>query len=326
MESRRETRDDLILGPCDLEDEIITADLTGTSGSVTDTTTYPVDAQAGNTLIASVDGGDEQTVTFTTAISRGRAVTTNTWPLTTQNGLTEIVTIDGGSPQTVTFSGAITLATEIAAQLDAQLSGATASVVGGQAVIYSNSKGPSSSVAIGTGTCDLTWGTPDTCNYADDVAAEINEQIVGASASVDSGQSVITSDSSGLASSVAINEDDSTSDLTWDDPVAGTGQSATWPKGTLLARNTTTPPYKLSAYSDSGANGLNDPVAVLSHELVFSVSGDLSDQVIKGGKVNMNKLSKLDDPTPVGRLVLDKLIKNTGIIPKTVNDSTVYED
>lgn len=322
MQTTHETRDDLILGYAEFEDETITADLTGTAGSVTDTTTYPVVSQATNTEKVTVDGGTEQTVTFTDAFDRGRAVSSNEWPLSTQDTLTEKVTIDGGSEQTVTFSGAITTAAQAAAQMDAQLTGCSVVVVGTDVVIYSDSQGASSSVAIGTGTTDMTWETPDTCNTAADIAAQMNAQLTGCTVEVSSGQTKITSDTTGLTSSVAIGT--GTCDLTWDTAVAGTGQSAIWPKGTLLARNTST--EKMSAYADGGSNGLDEPVAVLPHSLTFAASGDLRVRVLKKGTVNKDRLSKLDDATDIGTLVFDKLIKNTGIIPQTVRDLTVLDN
>lgn len=205
---------------------IITADLTGTAGSITDTTTYAV---------------------------------------TDQDGLTCIVTVDGVA-QTVTFSGATTTALQVAAQLNDQLVGASAVVTGGQVVITSDSTGPNSSVAVAAGTGDLEW----------------------------------------------------------DDAVAGTGDPATWPKGTLLARNSSTKKYE--KYSDSGTLTRNTPIAVLPHAITFAASGDLATQIAKGGKVNQNKLSKLSDSTAIDTLVLDKLMANSNIIPQAVRNTSVFDD
>jgi hypothetical protein len=321
METQQETRDDLVLGPCEYEDELITADLTGTAGSVTDTTTYPVTSQKTNTEKVTIDGGSEQTVTFSENYDQAAVTDDTTYPCADQDGNTEKVTIDGGSEQTVTFAGETTTAAQVAPQMDAQLSGCKVEVVGGQVKITSDSKGSGSSVAIGTGTCDLSWGTPADENSAEDIARQLNEQLTGCYAEVSGGQVKITSDSSGPTSSVAIGT--GTCDLTWDTAVAGTGQSATWPKGTVLARNTST--KKLSAYADGGSNGLDEPVAVLREALTFAASGDLSTRVIKAGPINKNKLSKLDDSSAIDTLVFDKLIKNTGIALRAVRDLSVSE-
>jgi hypothetical protein len=221
MITTHETRDDLILGKCDYEPELVTADLTGTAGSITSATNETVD-QDTKTLVVSVDGGANQTVTF-----------------------------DG------------------------------------------------------------------TTNTAALIAEQANAQLDGCSVEVSGGHVKITSDSTGLGSSIAIDVS-STATLTWDAAVAGTGQSATWPKGTLLARNTST--KKMGPYSDSGSNGLNEPTAVLPHSLTFAASGDLSVRVIKGGHLNKTKLSKLDDSTAIDTLVFDKLIKNSGITFEAVKD------
>jgi len=312
---------DLAMGDNTFREELITADLTGTAGSVTDTTTYPVATQATKTEKVTVDGGTEQTVTFTTANDRARVVDTTTYPVTDQDTKTEKVTIDGGSEQTVTFSGTLTTAAAIAAQMDAQLTGCSVVVEGGQIAIYSDTKGASGSVAIGTGTCDLTWATPADVNTAEDIAEELNAQLTGCYAAVVGGQVKITSDSTGPLSSVAIGT--GTATLTWDTAVAGTGQTATMAKGTLLGRNSST--KKLGVYSDSGSNDLNNPRFVLADELVFAASGDLKANVITGGKVNQSSLVKHDDTTAIDTLVLDKLRAN-GVEPVKTTDHSVYDN
>lgn len=233
METQQETRDDLVLGPCVYEDETLTADLTGTAATITDTTTYAV--------------GDQDTKTEKVTINDGSG---ESWD---------------GVEQTVTFAGTTTTALQVAAQMNDQLDGCSVNVVGGQVVITTDKTGPDCSIEIGTGTCDLTWDTA----------------------------------------------------------VAGTGQSATWPKGTLLGRNSST--KKLQPYADGGASGLDEPVAVVREALTFAASGDLRTRVIKAGPLAKNKLSKLDDATAIDTLVFDKLLKNTGITLHTVRDLSVSE-
>ena len=124
--------DDMILGPADYDDEVLTADLTGTAGTVTDTTVYPAATQATKTEKVTVDAGTEQTVTFTTDIDQARIADTTTYPVADQDTNTEKVTVDGGSEQTVTFAGVTTSAASVASQMDAQLSGCSVVVEGGQ--------------------------------------------------------------------------------------------------------------------------------------------------------------------------------------------------
>lgn len=192
-----------------------------TAGSVTDTTTYPVATQATKTEKVTVDSGTEQTVTFTTAINVGTVTSSNAFPVSTQDTLTEKVTIDGGSEQTVTFSGAITTAAQAAAQMDAQLTGCKVAVVGDNIVITSDTQGASSSVAIGTGTTDITWATPVVVNTAAGVAAEINAQLTGCKAAVVGGQVKITSDTTGILSTIEIGT--GTATLTWAAASDGSG-------------------------------------------------------------------------------------------------------
>ena len=206
--------------------------------------------------------------------------------------------------------------------MDAQLSGCKVVVEGGQVAIYSDSKGASSSVAIGTGTCALTWGTPADVNSAEDIALQMNAQLDDCSVEVTGGQVKITSDTSGPTSSVTIGT--GTADLTWDTAVAGTGQSATWAKGTLLARNTST--KKIVPYADGGGSGADEPVAVLPYAITYTSSGDKRVRILKKGRVRKEQLSKLDDATAIDTLVYDKLIQNSGIIPVSARDHSAYDN
>jgi hypothetical protein len=99
-------------------------------------------------------------VTEVIAPTAGTVTDTTTYPVADQDTLTEKVTVDGGSEQTVTFAGATTTAAQVAAQMGAQLTGVTVEVAAGQVKITSNTTGLSSTVAIGTGTCGLTWAAP----------------------------------------------------------------------------------------------------------------------------------------------------------------------
>ena len=222
-----ETRDDLMLGPCDFNDETVTADLTGTAASVTS---------------ASGETDDDSTKTLLVTVTDGSG---QSWD---------------GVEQTVTY--------------------------------------------------------PASCDTALEKAAAINDQCKGCHADVDTGHVVIATDISGPGVTIAIGE--GTATTVWGDAVAGTGNPATWPKGTLLARNTST--KKMGAYSASGSNGLNDPVAVLPVAATWTASGDLALRVIRGGKLNQTKLSVLGSSSAVDTLVIDKLIKNSSITVQPVRD------
>lgn len=231
--NRRETRDDLILSEPQLRDEVITADLTGTAASVTSSSGETDDDSANTLLFTVTDGSGEA------------------WD---------------GVEQTVTYPANTDTALEKAAAINDQGKGIHADVSGSNVVIETDITGPGVTIAIGSGTATMVWGTP----------------------------------------------------------VAGTGDPATWPKGTLLARNSST--LKMNKYADSGANDTNNPRAVLPHDLTFSASGDLATQVLVGGKVNETKLSKLSDATAISKAVLDKLIMNSNIVPQTVRNTSVFDD
>jgi len=110
------------------EDQLLTSDITGTQGTITDTTTYAV---------------------------------------TDQDGLTSIVTVNDGSgeawdgvAQTVTFAGATTTALQVAAQMNDGLKGCSSVVTGGQVVITNDLSGSTSTISVAAGTGGLTWATP----------------------------------------------------------------------------------------------------------------------------------------------------------------------
>lgn len=222
-----ETRDDLILGPCDYKDETLVADLTGTAATVTS---------------ASGETDDDSTKTLILTITDGSG---QAWD---------------GVAQTVTY--------------------------------------------------------PASCDTALEKAAAINDQCTGCHADVDTGHVVIATDLTGLGVTIAIGE--GTGTMVWGTAVAGTGQVATWPKGTLLARNTST--KLMSAYNASGSNGLDDPVAVLPVATTWTASGNKAARVIRGGHLNETKLSVLGSSAAVDTLVIDKLIKNSSITVNPVRD------
>lgn len=157
----------------------ITASTNATAASV-ESTDGPFVLAAGDTIVIDVDNVGNATATFDAAA--GSETDTTSYPVADQDGLTEVFTIDGGTAQTVTFTGAHTTALQIAASINTQLVGASASGASGQVVVTSDTMGTGSSVAIGTGTCALTWaaataGTGDAVNIAAVTAAEVKTVI-----------------------------------------------------------------------------------------------------------------------------------------------------
>lgn len=306
------THDDLVIGEGDYRDELVTVTLSAAAGSVEDTTAYPVVDQSTKTEKVTVDGGAEQTVTFTTAIKRGHAVAAaDQFPLSTQNSLTEKVTLNGGSEQTVTFSGVLTTAAHIAAAMDAQLSGCKVVVEDGAVHIYCDTPGATSAVVIGTGTTDLVWASPAAINTAEDIAKEMNDQLTGCEVAVSSGQVKITSDSTGAGSSVSIGT--GTAGLTWDTAVDGTANTGALLKGTLLARNSST--TKLVPYVSGGGNATGTPIAVLPAAETWTTTGDKRLRCLFGGRVIQENLVAHDVAGAVPIAAIQTLISNSTIVP-----------
>jgi len=223
------------------------ANAAGTAGYQADSTTYPVTTQAGLTSLMTIDGGTQQTVTFTTAIDQGNITDTTAWPLGDQVGLTVVITIDGGTPQTLTIAGTTTTAAHMAAEITALLVGGSAAVVGGQVVVTSNSLGPASAVAATAGTGGTSWAAGATVNNAAGIASEMNAQLDDCAVSVATSQLLVTSDLTGSTSSVLAAA--GTGGLTWAAAVAGTGDLTTPPgnsRGSFRAVTTT-------GYTDLGA-------------------------------------------------------------------------
>jgi hypothetical protein len=132
---------------------------TGPTSAEKITSAAPFNLEAADTFSLDIDNGGADAVTFDAAAAD--VTDTTTYPCSDQDGLTEKVTIDGGEEQTVTFSGATTTLAAVVLQMNAQLKYCRVEDVGSQVKITTDKKGTGASVAIGTGTCTLSWGTPN---------------------------------------------------------------------------------------------------------------------------------------------------------------------
>jgi len=196
----------------EVTEEFVAPAIDATSATVTSTNAATYNMAPGDTLVIDTDNGGNETCTWDAASAT--VTDTTSYPCADQDGLTEVVTIDGGSPQTVTFSGATTTAVGVAAQLNTGLVGCSVDVVGGQVVISTDSKGTDSSVAIGTGTCALTWaapvaGTGDVANIdavtAEEVQTVIEADTTGLTVTIEDDDTVtLTSDTTGASSEIDV--------------------------------------------------------------------------------------------------------------------------
>lgn len=168
----------------------------------------------GDTLNVVVDGGAPQTATFN--VSAGAITSGASNPIAIGSGSTLVVKVDGGAAQTVTWSTATSNAAQAAAEITSGLTGASAADVGGSVVITSDMIGSDSSVEVTGGTANAALSFPGGVffggGFIDDASAalaselllELNTDIVGATATAVDGKVVITSDTLGSSSSIAI--------------------------------------------------------------------------------------------------------------------------
>lgn len=143
--------------------QLLTAPTAPTAGSILGTELEPFEIVTGQTLSVDVDGGGPVVATFTG--TKATRTSGNAEPFALSNGVTLLVDIDGAGPQTIAFLtsefvsiGAATAA-EVAAVINAKISGAAASVVGGAVVITSDTAGTDSTVEVtgGTGAAALAF-------------------------------------------------------------------------------------------------------------------------------------------------------------------------
>lgn len=181
-----------------------------------------------------------------------------------QVGLTMTVTvtdaINGAVPTVVTIAAACTTAVALAAELAAVVPNVLVSVAGGHVVVTSNEVGLDVSITIVAGTSAVTWATPTAGTgglanqegltavvtltggeFSTDVQTvtftaasgfvtrlsqiieQLNAQVDGAAFSALGGQVLGTHDSKGSGMAIVIGA--GTGGLTWDTPVAGSGDA-----------------------------------------------------------------------------------------------------
>lgn len=181
----------------------------------------PFNLEPGQTLVIHCDEdlGGPDTVTFvaTQAVLSGAAPA-----IAAMNGKTVILEVDGGDEQTITFTaGAVDLATTIA-EINAQLLGGYAVANAGNIDLYSDTRGSDSSIEItgGTGLAEIghaiaasaATGDPvaniDAVTFAEAKAlieAGVTHPATGVTVTQElTGEIVITSNTTGVASRVQV--------------------------------------------------------------------------------------------------------------------------
>lgn len=110
----------------------------------------------------------------------------------------------------------------------------------------------------------------------------------------------------------------------WKDDTITMAAAGTLAKGTILGRQTSG--GKLSYFNRDASDGTEEPVAILTHELVFSASGDKRDRVLVDGQVDQSGLVEYGEATALTQAIIDKIIKNTGVVPVPVRDLSVFDN
>ena len=171
----------------------------------------------------------------------------------------------------------------------------------------------------------VTFGTVTT---ALQVAAAYNDQCKGLSAVVVGTDVKLTTDKTGLGVSISVAA--GTGAITWGSPVAGTGfpGGLAVTAGMLLARTTSaSSPYSagdIVVYNSSNSpTGSSTIVGVASADFTLIATGSRSIDYAIAGRIAEDAIS-INGGTAVTAANLDSLRTNTGILPITVTDQSVY--
>lgn len=198
---------------------VLSAVAAASSGSVTGSVVGPYAMTTGMTLLVAVDGAAAATATFT-GVAATRLSTTGTYLMT--NGMTLTLAFDGGSVQTVTFSTAqfanIAAATpaEVAAVINASVTGGLAAVDTNAVRVTSDRKGTGSGVNVTGGTSNAVLifttgnvaGSGNVSNLAAVTVSEVETivelAVAGCAVTNVGGAAKITSNTTGASSSIQV--------------------------------------------------------------------------------------------------------------------------
>lgn len=225
-----------------------TAAIAASAAAVTSSNTGPWNLEPSDTLVVTIDGGSPATATFT-ATAAARESGSDTWNL--DGGAVLTVEIDGGDEQTIEFvdgnfvDPTAATAAEVAAVINAQITGAQAEVTNTDRVtIRSDKRGTDSGVNVTGGTANAvlsftTGNVAGTGNVANIDAVTFSEAklviegaVTGCTVSNVGGAARISSNTTGGASSVLVGASSTADDEFGFDNATHTG-SAGGAVGTL---------------------------------------------------------------------------------------------
>lgn len=269
------------------------------AGEITSSNAAPFDLTAGDTLVIDVDAGGTATATFDAAAAAITSGNTETFDLA--DGLTLTVDVNNTGVQTVTFDTAefsdITNATalEVAAVMNAELTGCSVSVSTGAVVITSDIEGTDSEVEVTGGTANTgganrlgfsttpVTGTGDVADINGVTVAEIKTvveaDVAGLTVNDVSGTVQIVSNTTGASSSIQVDATSTADDeIGFDNAVHSGSSGAAAPTLTVNGKTD-------GAYSDvitvtiaAATSGSSDEfnLTVLDDGLVAEVFPNLS--------------------------------------------------
>lgn len=212
------------------------------SGSVLSTNAAPYDLEPGDTVLVKVDGGGALTATFDAAAPFRDSSTTGTFALADLQTL--LVSINGGAVQTIQFLtaefaaiGAATSA-EVAASINGKLIGGQASVAAGKVRIKPDRRGTGASINVSGGTANAALGfttgalagTGDVANIDAVTSAEfktvVEADVAGTTVTNEAGYQRITSNTTGVLSSIQVDLTSTADDELGFDNAVHTGNAA----------------------------------------------------------------------------------------------------
>jgi phage tail sheath protein FI len=190
-----------------------------TAGTVLGANVGPFDLEPGDTLVVDIDAGGPATATFSaTAASRD----SGSGPFALSNGQTLTVSVNGGAVQTIAFLtsefvaiGAATRA-EVAAVINAKIAGASASDTGSAVRLTSDRRGTGSGINVTGGTANgaLGFTTGNTAGGGNvsnvdavtvaEVKTIVEAAVAGCTVSDVGGAVRVTSNTTGVSSSVLV--------------------------------------------------------------------------------------------------------------------------
>jgi hypothetical protein len=257
----------------------------------------PFNLDPGDTMVINTNGAGNETVTFDAAAAT--IVDTTTYAVGDQVGLTLTVTLTGGPfdgvSQLVTFAGATTTAAQVAAELNAQLDGCSATAAT-QVTITHDGKGTGMDIAVTAGTSTLTWAASTTgTGDVEDIDAVTATEV----------KTVTEAD---------------TTDLT----VTVSGVAAVMTATTSIQFVSGAALAKLGLSVETVAaneNGITK--AVITYEFA-GVNGDNQIRALVSGKVRDQRLV-IANGSSMTDAIRDQL-RNYGIVPVSVTDLSVLDN